>query len=70
LSDIQEEFVMQKIEGMSFSCKDIGINCSYEINESNSQEPVKKLIDHAETTHSLRVLSADVIFKVQNAKKK
>ena len=68
--DIREESVMQKIEGRSFSCKDIGINCSCEINESNSQEPVKKFIDHEETTHSLRVLSADVIFKVQNAIKK
>ena len=66
---------MQKLGGMSFSCKDIDKNCSYEINESNSQEPEKsqepvKKFNHAETTHSLRVLSADVIFKVQNAKKK
>ena len=61
---------MQKVYDMSFCCKNIGINCSYEINGSTSRELMKKFIDHAENTHDLQILSAEVIFKVQNAIKK
>ena len=69
--DIKEGGVyMQKIEGLSLCCKDIGMDCSCEINGSTSRELMKKFIDHAETTHNLRVLTADIIFKVQNAIKK
>jgi predicted small metal-binding protein len=61
---------MQKVQDISFCCKDIGINCSHEINESTSHDLMNQFIDHAETTYKMQVLSADVIFKVQNAIKK
>jgi predicted small metal-binding protein len=61
---------MPEIQAMSFCCRDIGLNCSYEINGSTSQELMKQFIDHAETAHKMQVLPADVIFKVQNAIKK
>ena len=62
--------ILQKIPGMSLCCRDIGLNCSYEINGSTSREIMKIFIDHAKTAHNMQVLSADVIFRVQNAIKK
>ncbi|MDD1692717.1 MAG: DUF1059 domain-containing protein [Methanoregula sp.] len=44
----------------SFMCKDIGIDCPFEAHGTTNAEPA----------HKMHVLSADVIFKVQNAIKK
>ena len=47
-----------------------GMNCSYEMDESTVHELMKKFINPAKTAYKMQVLSADVIFKVQNAKEK
>ena len=54
----------------SFMCKDIGIDCPFEAHATTYHELMRKFIDHAEPAHKMHVLSADVIFKVQNAIKK
>ena len=59
--------VMPEAPGMSFRCKDIGIDCSFEAHGSTEQELMRKFIDHAEPAHNMQVLSADVIFNVRNA---
>jgi predicted small metal-binding protein len=54
----------------SIMCKDIGIDCPFEAHGTTNHELMRKFIDHAEPAHKMHVLSADVIFKVQNAIKK
>jgi predicted small metal-binding protein len=57
----------QEAPVMSFCCKDIGMDCSFEAQGSSKHELMKKFIDHAESTHNMQVLSADIIFNVHNA---
>ncbi len=54
----------------SVMCKDIGIDCPFEAHGTTNQELMRKFIDHAEPAHNMHYLSADIIFKVQNAIKK
>jgi predicted small metal-binding protein len=62
---------VNRIEGMvTFKCSDIGIDCPFEAQATTAHEIMRKFIDHAESDHKMQVLSADVIFKVQNAIKK
>ena len=51
-------------------CKDLGMDCSYEATGTTEIEVMRKFIDHAEPAHKMQVLSADVIFRVQNAIRK
>ena len=61
----------RSLQGMaSFTCRDIGIDCPFETHATTDNELMRKFIKHAESAHNLQVLSADVIFKVQNAIKK
>jgi predicted small metal-binding protein len=55
---------------MSLTCKDVGIECTYELNGSDEREIMKQFIDHAESEHKMSVLSADVIYRVQKAIRK
>jgi predicted small metal-binding protein len=57
-------------EMASFTCRDIGIDCNFEAQATTDHELMRKFIDHAESDHKMQVLSADVIFKVQNAIKR
>lgn len=59
--------VMQEAPVMSFRCKDIGMDCSFEVQGSTAHELMRKFIDHAEPAHNMQVLSADIIFNVHNA---
>jgi len=54
----------------SLMCRDLGIDCPFEAHGSTNPELMRKFIEHAEPAHKMQVLSADVIFKVQNAIKK
>ena len=55
---------------VSLSCRDLGMDCSFETSGTTEREIFKKFIDHAESAHDMPVLTADVILKVQNAMKK
>jgi len=58
----------RRIPGMaSFTCRDIGIDCPFEAQATTDPELMRKFIDHAESDHKMQFLSADVIYKVQNA---
>jgi len=54
----------------SLSCRDLGMDCTFETTGTTESEILKKFIDHAESAHNMPVLTADVIFKVQKAIKK
>ena len=59
--------IMQEVPVMSFRCKDIGMDCSFEAQGSTAHELMRKFIDHAEPAHNMQVLSADIIFNVHKA---
>jgi predicted small metal-binding protein len=46
------------------------MDCSFETIETTDREIIKKFIDHAESTHNMPYLTADVILKVKKAIKK
>jgi predicted small metal-binding protein len=52
---------------VSFACRDLGMDCSFETTGTTDSEIVKKFIDHAQSAHNMPVLTADVIFKVKKA---
>ncbi len=54
----------------SFSCKDLGMDCSFEAAGTTERELMRKFIDHAEPAHNLKVIPADIIYRLQNAIKK
>jgi len=55
---------------VSFTCRDLGVDCSFETRGMTDSEIMKKFIDHAESAHNMPVLTADVILKVKKAIKK
>jgi len=55
---------------LSFTCKDLGMDCSFKTTGKTDTEIIKKFIDHSESAHNMPVLTADVIFKVKKAIKK
>jgi predicted small metal-binding protein len=54
----------------SIACKDIGIDCQFEAHGSTNQELMRKFIDHAEPAHHMHYISADIIYRVQQAIRK
>ena len=54
----------------SFSCKNLGMDCSFEATGTSDSEIMKKFVEHAEPAHNMNVLTADIIYKVQKAIKK
>jgi predicted small metal-binding protein len=55
---------------VSFACRDLGMDCSFEMTATTEGEIVKKFIDHAESAHNMPVLTADIMFKMKKAIKK
>ena len=54
----------------SYICKDLGMDCSFEVKGTNDNEIMKKFIHHAESAHNMNVLTADVIYRVQKSIRK
>jgi len=54
----------------SFTCKDIGMECSHVSSGTTNQELMRNFIAHAGSTHKIHVLPAEVIYRVQKAIKK
>ena len=54
----------------SFTCRDLGMDCSFEMTGTTEREIVKKFIDHAESVHNMPVITADVMLKIKKAIKK
>jgi predicted small metal-binding protein len=55
---------------VTFACRDLGMDCSFETTGTTEREIIKKFIEHAESAHNMPVLTADVIFKVKKSIKK
>ena len=64
------QYEAQQQNCMSFCCRDIGKECLFEVQGFSKGEIMRKFIDHAEKTHNLEFLPADLILKVNNAIKK
>jgi len=45
-------------------CKDLGMDCSFEVTGRTHNEIMRKFIDHAGSAHDMNVLTADVIYRV------
>jgi predicted small metal-binding protein len=49
----------------SFKCKDIGMNCGFEIKNASSKDEVMKLVAvHAKETHKMDTVSPDLSGKI------
>ena len=55
---------------VSFTCRDIGMDCSFETTGTTNGEIMRKFIDHAQSAHNMPVLTADIILKVKTVLKK
>jgi len=55
---------------MSLNCRDLGIDCSFELTGTSEQEIMRKFIIYAENELKIPVLTGDTIFRVQRAIKK
>jgi len=55
---------------VSFTCRDLGIDCSFETTGTTDTEIMKKCSDHFASVHNMHVLTADVIFMVKKVIKK
>jgi len=55
---------------MSLNCRDLGMDCSVELNGTDEREIMRKFISYAETELKIPVLTADTIYRVQTVIKK
>ena len=51
-------------------CEDLGMDCTFQAAGMTDTEIMKEFIDHAASAYKMEVLSAEIIFKVQNGMKK
>ena len=55
---------------VSFTCRDLGIDCSFETAGTTNSEIMKKCRDHFASAHNMHVLTAEVIFRIKKVIKK
>lgn len=51
----------------SFKCKDIGFDEPFELKDANRDELMKLITIHAQTTHNLKEVPADLKMKIEKA---
>ena len=61
--------VKQTTSELSFCCRDIGPDCPFESTGTTEQRFQKKFVNHAEFSHDLPFLSADIFLKIRKALK-
>ncbi len=54
----------------SFACKDIGMNCPFTAEAPTEAELLKKIAEHAKTSHKIPAVSPDLMAKIKGAIKK
>ena len=69
-ADNSQREITEGLNMVSFTCRDLGMDCSFETTGTTNNEIMKKFIDHAESAHNMHVLTADVMLKVKKAIKK
>jgi predicted small metal-binding protein len=55
---------------VSLTCRDLGMDCSFEATGTTDREIMRQFIDHAESAHKMSVLPANIIYWVQKSIKK
>jgi predicted small metal-binding protein len=48
-------------------CRDVGIDCDFEAHAETEEELLKKVAEHAGTTHNMTEISEEVLAKVRAA---
>jgi predicted small metal-binding protein len=48
-------------------CRDVGMDCDYEAHAETEEEILKKVAEHAETTHNMTEIPEEVLAKVRAA---
>jgi predicted small metal-binding protein len=61
--------VMEKTPCVSLCCRDIGLDCSFEATGETRPLTMREFIRHAEASHNMQVLSAEVLFKIKDSLK-
>jgi predicted small metal-binding protein len=54
----------------SIKCADIGMDCTFAVNDDNREKMLQVLLLHAEKTHNMKVIPPDIMHKIQKAIKK
>jgi Predicted small metal-binding protein len=71
--NIKFKYVIYELTNMpySFKCKDVGMNCGFEVKGATSEEEVLSIAKvHAEKAHGLREVPKEVVEAVKKAIKK
>jgi predicted small metal-binding protein len=55
------------IEMASFKCSDIGMKCGFEVKDENEEELLHIIGHHAEKTHGMETIPADMMEKIKKA---
>ena len=54
----------------SFACKDLGMDCKFQATAPTEAELMKKIAEHAKSTHKITTIPADMLAKIKKAIKK
>jgi predicted small metal-binding protein len=60
----------ETIPALSFCCRDIGLDCSCEITGKTRSGILREFIRHAESSHNMAVLSAEILLKMKESMNK
>ena len=53
-----------------FKCKDIGMNCKFEIQDENADEMMQVIALHADKTHNIKQPPPELVEKIKKAIKR
>jgi predicted small metal-binding protein len=54
----------------TFKCKDLGMQCGFEVTDENQDELMKIVALHAEKTNGMKDVSPDMVTKIKKAIRK
>ncbi len=54
----------------SFKCKDLGMNCDFEVNDGDQGELLHIIGHHFEKTHDMKTIPPDMMEKIKKVIKK
>jgi predicted small metal-binding protein len=62
--------VMEKTPCVSLCCRDIGLDCSFEATGETPHLTLREFIRHAQSSHNMAVLSAEMLLIIKESMKK
>jgi len=57
----------EAISILFYCCKDCGLNCSFQATGVNEREIARKIIQHLDSAHGMKVIPADFMIKIKYA---